>query len=263
MRRVAVRGVPAFVTVGRLLGDGAWVEEGGAWCAELTTAAAADLSARLRGVALAGQPIDVVVSPKLPRTVVRAARTDDARRRRASTVGFERPAVRLDDEGRWSLTPERLALAFAETVRGCSVVDAACGAGGDAIALARAGCRVTAIELDPRRLALARHNAGVYGVADRITWVCGDALREVPARSADVLYLDPPWGEDYRRPDVKLPLLELVDDPRVHAGYGRVFAKVPAAFDPAGVQAQAVFGEAEGDRQRVKFLRLCWAFAAR
>ncbi len=54
------------------------------------------------------------------------------------------------------------------------VADLGCGAGTDAIAIARAGARVVAIERDPARLVFARANARALGVAERITFQQGD-----------------------------------------------------------------------------------------
>lgn len=41
---------------------------------------------------------------------------------------------------------------------------------------------------------MARHNAEVYGVADRIEFICGDFVKLGPALKADVVFLSPPWG---------------------------------------------------------------------
>lgn len=58
------------------------------------------------------------------------------------------------------------------------IVDLFAGAGGNTIALARAGHweQVIGIELDAPTLACAQHNAAVYGVADHITWIHGDCM---------------------------------------------------------------------------------------
>jgi hypothetical protein len=50
------------------------------------------------------------------------------------------------------------------------------------------------VEIDAARLALAKHNAGVYGVAERIEWVCGDFLRLSHRLVADAVFIAPPWG---------------------------------------------------------------------
>ncbi|MDP2310834.1 MAG: RsmD family RNA methyltransferase [Pseudomonadota bacterium] len=261
MPAVRVAPLPAWLPRERLLGPAAWHHEGAVATAELGVPAAADLAARLRGVGLGGQLLEVEVTPALPRAAVRAARTTDARRRRDASPGFSRPGVRLDEEGQVSLTPEALALALGRPLAGCRVVDATCGAGGNTIGFARAGAQVVAVEQDAARLALARHNAGIYGMADRIRFVRGDALLEVGRLHADVLFIDPPWGVDWDRARTGLasvPLLAaLLPLARAAGIYGAIWAKVPPSFDPAEwpeAQVEAVFGAGEGDARRVKFL---------
>ena len=56
------------------------------------------------------------------------------------------------------------------------IVDAFAGVGGNAIQFALTCDRVIAIELCAQRLQIARHNAEVYGVADKIHFVQGDFL---------------------------------------------------------------------------------------
>lgn len=253
MTTVVVRGVPAWVDAARLLGPGPWRADGGAWRAELAPAAAADLGARLRGVVLGGSPLAVESRPPLGRPLVREARLQDARRRRHTSPGFRRPGARLDDEGRWSLTPEDLALALGRAAGGVTVLDACCGCGGNAIGFARAGSRVVAVEPDAGRLALARHNAALYGVADRITFVRGRAEDHAAAAGADLWFVDPPWGG----PDAAATALSALEPAAaLLAGpHPPVWLKVPPAFDPAGLgEPAAWFGEGEGDRRRVKFL---------
>ena len=41
---------------------------------------------------------------------------------------------------------------------------------------------------------MARHNARVYGVEDRIEFVVGDFFQLAPKLFADVVFLSPPWG---------------------------------------------------------------------
>ncbi|KAH7910253.1 hypothetical protein BJ138DRAFT_986064, partial [Hygrophoropsis aurantiaca] len=74
----------------------------------------------------------------------------------------------LDEEGWYSVTPERIAHQIAERCRCDTILDAFCGVGGNAIAFAKTCERVIALDTSPIRLALARHNAVIYGVADRI-----------------------------------------------------------------------------------------------
>lgn len=70
------------------------------------------------------------------------------------------------------------------------VADLGCGIGGDALALAAAGARVTAVDRDPLRLALARANAAALGLSGHIVWLQRDLLVEEPPH-ADALFCDP------------------------------------------------------------------------
>lgn len=265
---VRIGPLPAWLDRERLLGPGPWTWDAdtGTASARLPRSAAADVQARLRGQGLAGLPIEVDVRPRLSRPVVRQARLVDARRRRHTSPGFSRSEAWLDDEGRRSLTPEALANALATRAaailgKDATVLDACCGAGGNAIAFARAGLRVVANEIDPERLRLARHNAQVYGVADRITFQQGDATQAVARIHADLLWIDPPWGEAWTRTGcglMDLPLLAQVLDAAADR-FAHTWCKVPPSFDPAttpGFEASAWFGVAAGDAQRIKLVLL-------
>lgn len=64
------------------------------------------------------------------------------------------------------------------------IIDMFAGAGGNTIAFARSThwAHVVGIERDGPTLACAQHNARVYGVADRITWIhadCFDVIRRL------------------------------------------------------------------------------------
>ncbi len=62
---------------------------------------------------------------------------------------------------------------------------------------------VIAIDIDPVKISCARHNAQVYGVADRIEFIVGDFLVLADHIQADVVFLSPPWGgPDYLQADV-------------------------------------------------------------
>jgi trimethylguanosine synthase len=63
--------------------------------------------------------------------------------------------------------------------------------------------QVIALDNSETRLKLARHNAHIYGVADRIEFVLADypsfvraqlALPQAARRPIDVVFLSPPWG---------------------------------------------------------------------
>ncbi len=257
--RVEVGPLPTWLDRAALLGEGwSWDIDQRIAGRELETADAADVSEGLRGQGLDGQQVVVGVWPRLKRPAVRAARTRAARARRHTSPGFLRPGARLDDEGRFSLTSEPLALALGKRHAGKRVLDVCCGAGGNSIGFARAGCAVVAVELEASRLALARHNAGVYGVRDRIRFLHGDGLEACTAHPADLVFVDPPWGgESYDRAAMHLHDLPLLEQLLERCALPLV-AKVPASFVTTEVdlEVEAVFGVAEGDRQRIKYLLL-------
>ncbi|XP_061851165.1 trimethylguanosine synthase isoform X2 [Colius striatus] len=115
--------------------------------------------------------------------------------------------IKLDREGWFSVTPEKIAEHIAVRVSqsfDCDIiVDAFCGVGGNAIQFALTSKRVIAIDIDPEKLRLAHNNAEVYGVADRIEFVCGDFMVLAADLRADVVFLSPPWGgPDYATAEI-------------------------------------------------------------
>ncbi|KAJ7777445.1 Tgs1 protein [Mycena metata] len=114
------------------------------------------------------------------------------------------PGCLLDEEGWYSITPELVANQIAERCRCDTILDAFCGVGGNAIAFAKTCERVIALDISPTRLALARHNAQIYGVADRIEFILTDYISfansylsinsRTSQRKIDVVFLSPPWG---------------------------------------------------------------------
>ncbi|MFD8000226.1 class I SAM-dependent methyltransferase [Streptomyces mirabilis] len=71
-----------------------------------------------------------------------------------------------------------------------SVADLCSGIGGDAIALARAGIRVLAVDHDPLTVAVARANAEALGLADLIEVREAD-VTEVDTQAYDAVFVDP------------------------------------------------------------------------
>ncbi|MFF5494835.1 methyltransferase domain-containing protein [Streptomyces aquilus] len=71
-----------------------------------------------------------------------------------------------------------------------SVADLCCGIGGDAIALARAGIRVLAVDRDPLTAAAARANAEALGLADLIEVREAD-VTEIDTSAYDAVFVDP------------------------------------------------------------------------
>ncbi|MFZ3559320.1 class I SAM-dependent methyltransferase [Streptomyces sp. BH055] len=129
--------------------------------AELVSAALAQARLRQRAVAKFGAE-DAARMYFTPNGVEQATRTSVA----AYRVGaFERLGVR-------------------------SVADLCCGIGGDAIALARAGIRVLAVDRDPLTCAVARANAEALGLAELIEVREAD-VTEVDTAAYDAVFVDP------------------------------------------------------------------------
>ncbi|PSR97476.1 trimethylguanosine synthase [Coniella lustricola] len=95
--------------------------------------------------------------------------------------------IHLTDKAWFGVTPEPIAQEIAEELARKNyyeehpptpriIVDLFAGAGGNTIAFAQSGYWdvVIGIEIDAATLACAQHNARVYGVNDRITWIHGD-----------------------------------------------------------------------------------------
>ncbi|MGH3713593.1 MAG: methyltransferase domain-containing protein, partial [Micromonosporaceae bacterium] len=122
--------------------------------------------------------------------------------------------------------------------------DLCCGVGADAIAFARAGLSVYAVDADPDTAEVARANAEALGLAELITVVCGDAV-EADLSGCDAVFCDPARRSGGRR----------VFDPRAYQPPWEFLAALPRrvprtvlklgpgidhALIPAGVEAEWV-----------------------
>lgn len=111
--------------------------------------------------------------------------------------------IKLDRESWFSVTPEKVAIYTAQRCACDVIIDAFCGAGGNTIQFAKTCQRVIAIDIDEKKIEMAKHNAGIYGVADRIEFIVGDYFKLASSLKADVVFLSPPWGgPQYLKEDV-------------------------------------------------------------
>lgn len=126
--------------------------------------------------------------------------------------------IKMDEESWYSVTPERVSKHIAERCRSDVIIDAFCGAGGNAIQFAFTCEKVIAIDIDPIKVELAKNNARVYGVEDRIEFVVGDFLHLAPMLKADVIFLSPPWGgPDYnKQPYYNLSSIKPIDGAQLY-----------------------------------------------
>jgi SAM-dependent methyltransferase len=105
----------------------------------------------------------------------------DAERMFFTRAGLEQATRRVVADRRAA----RLAAAGVTTL-----TDLGCGLGADALAAARHGIRVYAVEADPPTAALAAVNVEVCGLADLVTVVCADATT-VDVDGFDAVFVDP------------------------------------------------------------------------
>ncbi|MFE9405401.1 methyltransferase domain-containing protein [Streptomyces sp. NPDC006530] len=94
----------------------------------------------------------------------------------------------VEQSTRASVATHRARAFAARGVR--SVADLCCGIGGDALALARAGIHVLAVDRDPLTAAVARANAAALGLADLIEVRCAD-VTDIDTSPYDAVFVDP------------------------------------------------------------------------
>ena len=124
----------------------------------------------------------------------------------------------MTDDAWYGVTHEDIARKIAQDIAAAApadksiIIDPFCGVGGNTIAFALSGRwkRVYAIEKDKATLECAKNNARIYGVADQITWFCGDCFEilglvedtaenavwelQLIIRMHGVIFASPPWG---------------------------------------------------------------------
>ncbi|GFE16178.1 methyltransferase [Streptomyces glebosus] len=129
-----------------------------------------------------------------PAALVSAA-LGQARLRQRAVAKFGADAWRMyftpngvEQSTRATVAAHRAARLAALGVR--TLADLCCGIGGDAIALARAGIRVLAVDRDPLACAAARANAEALGLAEWIEVRCAD-VTEVDTAGYDAVFVDP------------------------------------------------------------------------
>ncbi|WP_416237878.1 THUMP-like domain-containing protein [Streptomyces sp. NEAU-W12] len=124
-----------------------------------------------------------------------------------------------------------------------SVADLCCGIGGDAIALARAGIRVLAVDRDPLTAAAARANADALGLAALIEVREAD-VTEVDTAGYDAVFVDPARRGGRGRvfdPEAYSPPLSWA------VGAARGAPRAAALKVAPGIPHEAVPGDAEAE----------------
>ncbi|MCW2642965.1 MAG: SAM-dependent methyltransferase [Dactylosporangium sp.] len=130
------------------------------------------------------------IAPELAATALTQA---VLRRRAEAKFGADAPVMfftraGLEQATRAKVAARRAARLAASGTR--TVADLGCGVGADAIAFARAGLRVLAVDADPLTAAVAAANVAALGLADRVSVTAMDA-REVGLDGVDAVFCDP------------------------------------------------------------------------
>lgn len=151
---------------------------------------AASPQARQSGLALA-----VSLRREYPAHLVAAAMTQHDLRLAAHAKFSRAMEMLFTRDGYEQSSSEMIASYRAARFAGAGrVADLCCGIGGDLIALASARAeksgQLLAVDRDEAHARLAVHNAGVYGVADRVR-ACVADVRDIQLNAFDAVFIDP------------------------------------------------------------------------
>jgi hypothetical protein len=209
------------------------------------------LAAASEALAEARTPLQAITRLRrlYPADQVSAAVEQVELRRRAATKFADASQLFFTAEGLEQATGERVAAHRAQRFAGYSrAADLCCGIGGDLLALARV-TRVLAVERDPLRLAIARANVEVSGLASCVEFVLGDAL-SVDLAGCEAAFCDPgrrgARGRvfDPARYEPPLPAVLALAE-RLRAFAIKAAPGIPYAAVPAGCEAEFVQDAAE------------------
>lgn len=203
----------------------------------LASPAGATLLAALEGFTEAQLPAAAAVARKMADAELAAAAlsTAFARRRAAGARKFTRAREMFFTHGGYQQSSSELVARHRAARFGAHacVADLCSGIGSDTIGIAAAlavGARVEAVDLDADALACARHNAAVYGVAAKIVFRQGDALRW-PLQGCDAAFADPSRRSGSTRAtrasDYQPPLASLLSRARELPGHSLAIKIAP------------------------------------
>ncbi len=155
-------------------------------------------------------------------------------------------------------------LTLAKGMPGPRVLDLGTGSGNLAVAIAKyhKGAQVTAVDLSPEALAVARRNADKHGVAERVRFLQGDLFEAVPpGERFDFVVSNPPYipRDEVARLERGVrdyePHLALDGGPDGYAVFERLVAKARAYLEPGGYLIVEIGAPQEGPaRQRIAAL---------
>jgi release factor glutamine methyltransferase len=122
------------------------------------------------------------------------------------------------------------------------IADVGTGSGAIAVALAvaRPSVSITAVDISPAALEVARNNAGAHGVASRIAFNKADLLAGIAAGSFEMVVSNPPYIADAERESLNAEVRDYEPSSALFAGptglelYERLIPQAAQALRPDG-----------------------------
>lgn len=145
------------------------------------------------------------------------------------------------------------------------ICDVGTGSGAIAVALAHTlpNAHVTALDLSPAALAVARQNAERCGVADRMRWAESDLLNAVCGERFDMVVSNPPYVRDDERLEEQVrnfePHAALFAGPTGLEVYERLIPEARVALVPGGWLLMEI---GQGQRDALAHLLAGWEAVA-
>ena len=104
--------------------------------------------------------------------------------------------IKYDDTWLSTTKPEEVSKKIWKISKWNIVFDWFCWLGSNAIWFALAWKKVITCDLDKDRLEMAKHNAKIYWVQDKITFINWNVLDYIEKFNYDIAYFDPPWSKN-------------------------------------------------------------------
>jgi trimethylguanosine synthase len=147
----------------------------------------------------------------------------------------------------WEISiPEVFAEHMCNRFTHCKIIDAYCGSGSLTVQLAQRN-QVAALDTSSDNIASARHNVGVYQVADSVRFYQGELMEFSSKLTADAVFLAPPWtfSEYFDLIQLSSPLEELIEAASKAAPSAVLY--LPVNYDPADL-CEAVHSYSDFDQ---------------
>ena len=113
--------------------------------------------------------------------------------------------ILYDEDAYYMSSPEFVVEYLANLIKNYKIAVEVCSAIGIAVCvLAKKMDKVYGVEINPKRVEMAKYNANLYGVSGKVEFILGDALDNnlLKQIKASVAILDPDWSVDKKNPKI-------------------------------------------------------------